>query len=215
MSISRIGVLAPVVMGIFALAAAPMAHADYVVSGNGTSGHLDGSSEAWAFNADGGKASTGYLDNWGSPGVGAGTTDYSQTHQAFGMSLTFSGAIINADSIAIGNGKACAGSTRGGSTFCTIGSPDDIWQAFLTAPDTIEFRAQNASFFLSQAQKYFVNIFFDGAAPSSFTGRWLTDFSPDPGTGPVSVPEPGSIGMLGGGLLGLGLILMLRRRRYS
>lgn len=185
----------------------------YAFSGSGSAGSLDGTSESWSFNYDGGAAKTGFLDNWGSPGVGAGTTTYSQAHSAYGMSITFDGGAINANSIGIGNGKACAGSTAGGTTFCTIGSPSDIWEAFLTTPDTIEFRAQDPSSFLSQGQSYFVNIFFDGAAPISFTGRWLTEFAPDPGTAPVSVPEPGVIAMFGTGLFGLGLMLMLRRRR--
>ena len=210
MSIFRTGLLLPTLIGTLALAAAPLAHADYAFSGSGSSGHLDGAAESWAFNVDGGAASTGYLDNWGSPGVGAGTTMYSQAEQAYGMSLTFTGGTINANSIVIGNGAACAGSTAGGTTFCTI-SPTNIWEAFLTTPDTIEFRAQNASFYLSQGQNYFVNIFFDGAAPASFTGRWLTDFSPNPD--PVSVPEPEALAMFGTGLFGLGLFLLLRRRR--
>lgn len=207
MGISRIGLLAPIVFGVLALAAAPAAHADYVFSGSGTSGNLDGSSESWAFNYDGGKARTGYLDNWGSPGVNAGVTPYSQTDAAYGMVITFSGGgTINADAVAIGNSSACAGTTQGGTTFCTQG-PTDIWEAFITGPDTIEFLAQDPSFYLSQGQLYFVNIFFDGDAPTSFTGKWLTSFAPNP------VPEPGVVGMFGAGLLGLGMMLMLRRRQ--
>lgn len=210
MGMFKMGLLAPVVVALFAFGAAPMAHADYVFSGSGTSGTLNGGSEAWVFNFDGGAAQTGYLDNWGSPGVGAGTTAYSRLDAAFGMSITFNGGTINANSIAIGNGASCAGSTAGGTTFCTI-APNDVWEAFLTAPDTIEFRAQDPSFFLQSQQKYFVNVFFDGAAPTSFTGRWLTQFAPDP----TAVPEPGTSAMFGAGLLGVGLLLMLRRRRHG
>lgn len=207
MSIFRVGVLAPALIGLLALAAAPAAHADYSFSGSGSSGYLDGTSEPWQFNADGGAVRTGYLDNWGSPGVNQSLTIYSQTDAAYGMSITFSGGgTIDAASIATGNGANCAGSTGGGTTFCTIG-PTDIWYAFLTGPDTIEFRAQDPSFYISQGQHYFVNIFFDGTAPTSFTGRWLTSFAPNP------VPEPGVIGMFGAGLLGLGLMLILRRRQ--
>lgn len=207
MNTFRLGLLAPALVGVLALAAAPAAHADYMFSGSGTSGTLDGASESWIFNADGGAAATGYLNNWGSPGVTAGTVAYSQTDAAFGMIITFSGGgPIDANSITIGNGAGCAGNTGGGTTFCTIG-PQDIWQAFQTGPDTIQFLAQNSSFFLSQGQTYFVNIFFDGATPTSFTGRWLTSFTPTP------VPEPGSIAIFGAGLLGLGLMLAFRRRR--
>ena len=201
MGIFRIGLLAPVVFGVLALAAAPAAHADYVFSGSGSSGNLDGTSEPWAFDADG-------VGNWGSPGVSQGVTSYSQADSAYGMIITFSGGgTINAASIATGNSSACVGSTGGGTTFCTIGSPNDIWEAFLTGPDTIQFLAQDPSFYLSTGQDYFVNIFFDGSTPTSFTGKWLTSFSPNP------VPEPGVIGMFGMGLLGLGLMLMLRRRQ--
>lgn len=204
----RFGLWAPAVIGMLALAAAPAAHADYYFSGSGPSGSLDGSTESWIFNADGGAAATGYLNNWGSPGVGASITSYSQTDPAFGMTVTFSGGgPINAASVTVGNGAGCAGSTAGGTTFCTIGGTNDIWQAFITGPDTIRFLAQDPSFFLMQGQDYFVNIFFDGDTPTSFTGNWLTSFSPNP------VPEPGSIAMFGAGLLGLGLMLGLRRRR--
>lgn len=207
----KMGFLAAAVLGISALVATPAARADIIFSGTGTSGSLDGATETWKINADGGAAATGYLDNWGSPGVGKGTVAYSAPDSAYGMIVTFSGGgHINAKSIATGNGANCAGSTAGGTTFCMIGSPDDIWEAFLTGTDTIEFRAQSATFFLQQNQKYFVNVFFDGAAPTSFSGRWLTRFSPNP------VPEPASIAMFGAGLLGLGLMLTLRRRKqYS
>lgn len=204
----RLGLWAPAVIGMLAWAAAPAAHADYLFSGSGTSGYLDGSAERWSFNHDGGAAATGYLNNWGSPGVGAGVATYSQADDAFGMTITFSGGgPINAASVTVGNGAGCTGSTAGGTTFCTLSGTRDIWQAFITGPDTIQFLAQDSSFFLSPGHSYFVNIFFDGDTPSSFTGNWLTSFSPNP------VPEPGSIAMFGAGLLGLGLVLTLRRRR--
>lgn len=213
MNTLKLGLLGPALAGVLALAAAPAAHADYMFSGSGTSGSLDGASETWIFNADGGAAATGYLNDWGSPGVGAGTTAYSQTDAAYGMVITFSGGgPIDVASATVGNGANCAGSTTGGTTSCTIGGTDDIWQAFVTGPDTIQFLAQDSSFYLSQGQDYFVNIFFDGNTPTSFTGKWLTSFTPTPPTG---VPEPGSIAMFGAGLLGLGLMLVLRRRRFG
>jgi hypothetical protein len=160
--------------------------------------------ESFCWNWDGGAAATGYLDNWGSPGVSAGVIPYAEAQTAFGLDITFTGGgTINAASVATGNASACAGTTSGGTTFCTL-DPTDIWQATIVGPDSIDFLAQDPSFFLVNGQNYFVNIFFDGAAPTAFTGQWLTSFSPNP------TPEPGTIGLLG---LGLASVLALARKR--
>jgi len=171
------------------------AYADYPFAGSGPSGTLVAPTETWVFNADGGAAATGYLNNWGSPGVGLGVTAYGEAQAAFGMVLDFTGGgPIDVASVGIGNGSACAGTTTGGTTFCTI-TPKDIWQAFVTGPDSIEFLAQDPSFFLSAGQNYFVNVFFDGATPTGFTGSWLTTFTPTPS------PEPGTLVLLGSSVL--------------
>lgn len=181
--------------------AAGAAHADYAFSGSGSSGTLVAASETWSFNFDGGTL----LNDWGSPGVGAGTVPYGESQAAFGMELNFTGGgTIDAGSVGIGNGAGCAGSTSGGTTFCTI-SPTDIWVATITGPSSIKFIAQSPTFFLSQGQNYFVNVFFDGDKPDAFSGKWLTTFS-----GP-GVPEPASWAMMLMGFGGLGA--MLRRRR--
>jgi hypothetical protein len=190
------------------MAAAGAAHADYAFSGSGSSGTLVGADETWAFNYD--FQFGGSQPDWGSPGVDAGTTAYDEDLDAFGMQITFnSGTVIDAASVAIGNASACAGSTGGGTTFCTIGSPDDIWVATVVNATTINFIAQDPSVFLTKGQDYFVNIFFTSDTPTTFTGRWLTDFT---GGGGPGVPEPASWALM---ISGFGLAGAAFRRRRS
>ena len=186
------------VFSVIALGIAAPAYADYAFSGAGTSGNLGNALETWSFNFDGGVGATGLANNWGSPGVGAGTGTYSNADTAFGFDITFNGGSgFLGGSINTGNGAGCAGSTRGGTTFCTI-SPINIWIAKQIDDYTITFRAQDATYFLSNGQDYFVNIFFAGDTPSSFTGKWITSFSPT-----TSVPEPSTLALLGLVLAGL------------
>lgn len=168
-------------LGGLLFAGTGIAYGDIIISGTGSSGNLDAAGGPWSFNADGGVAVTDYLNDWGSPGVGASVTPYADTTTAFGMEITFTGGgTLDAAAVGIGNSAGCVGSTSGGTTFCTL-SPTDIWEAFITGPDTIEFLAQDPSFDLLSGQNYFVNIFFDGATPTGFTGAWLTSFDPTPG----------------------------------
>lgn len=182
------------------------ARADYAFSGSGSSGTLVSSSETWVFNGDGGASQTGFLNNWGSPGVDRGEVAYGESSPAFGFEITFAGGgTIDAASVTTGNGAGCAGTTTGGTTFCT-NAPTDIWEAFLVGPDTIEFLAQSSTFDLVDGQDYFVNIFFDGSTPTSFSGEWLTTFQPSP------TPEPSSLLLFGSGLLSLAGARRLRRK---
>ena len=184
------------------------AKADYTFSGSGSSGTLVGAGEIWTFNADGGAAFIGYLNDWSSPGVDAGNATYGETADAFGLDLTFTGGgTIDATSISIGNSSDCVGGTSGGTTFCTSG-PSDAWVATQTGPDSISFLAQNASDYLVQGQDYFVNIFFDGATPTGLTGSWLTE-----STSTVPVPEPGTIALLGSGVAALATFGFAAKRR--
>jgi hypothetical protein len=187
------------------------AHADYAFSGSGASGTFTGqASELFNFNYDGGASSALGLNDWGSPGVSAGITPYNEAQPAFGFDITFTGGgTIDPGSITTGNGAGCVGSTYGGTTFCTEGSAIDIWQAILVSPDTIDFLAQSSTFFITTGENYFVNIFFDGATPTAFTGAWLTSFSPTP------TPLPAALPLFAGGLGLMGLVSRLRKRKNS
>jgi hypothetical protein len=205
MHMFKTGLLAAIVTGGLLFAAAP-ARADITFSGGGASGTLSSASETWWFNYDGGASVPGSLNNWGSPGVGAGTAYYGEASPAYGLTITFDGGgAINAASIITGNSAGCAGSTGGGTTFCAL-SPDALWLAFQTGPDTIQFLAPDTGSALALNHQYFVNIFFDGETPTSFSGAWLTELTAPP----TGVTEPASLVLLGSGLLGLSL---LRRRR--
>jgi hypothetical protein len=186
-----------VLIGLSGALASP-ANADYMFSGSGTSGNFVGdAAEPWALN------NITPFDNWGSPGVGAGITQYLEADTAFGLDLVFSGVgPIDLASITTGNNSACVGSGGGGTTFC--GEPFDatgFWQAFLTGPNSISFRAQDVAQNLDQQEDFFVNVFFVGStSPTdfSFEGTWVTEFAPNP------MPVPSILALFGLGLAGLG-----------
>ncbi len=194
------------VVGLTGVLSAP-ASANFMFSGSGASGNFVGeASEPWIFNAD------IPFDNWGSPGVGAGTTPYLEAEAAYGMDITFFGVgPIDRESIEVGNSSNCIGASGGGTTFCNepFGA-DGIWQAFLTGPNSISFRAQNEGQILETGEFYFVNVLFseEGADPDgfSFEGVWLTEFDPNP------APVPGILPLFA---TGLGIMGLVARRRKA
>lgn len=184
------------------------ASANFVFSGSGTSGNFTGQAgEPWSLNF------SGPPDNWGSPGVGAGTTPYLEGVSAFGMDVTFFGVSpIDPAQIIVGNGAACVGAGGGGTTFCNAPfGTAGIWQAFQTGPDSISFRAQDVSQILDPNELFFVNVFFlpSTAAPTDFRfeGAWLTEFSPNP------TPLPAALPLFATGLGALGLLGWRRKKK--
>ncbi len=152
----------------------------------------------------------GIQQDWGIPGVSAGITPYLGTVPAYGLDVSFTGTgTIDPNSILLGNGAGCEGSTFGGTTFCTIGPfTSDIWLAFQTGPRSIEFLAQDPSFYLSPGQDFFVNVFFNGDPPSA-DFIFLDNFSPTP------TPLPAALPLFAGGLGVIGLLARRRKRKYA
>jgi len=161
-----------------------------------------GPSPTGVFDADLGFCGGGTQQDWGIPGVDQGTTPYLGSVPAYGFEVTFSGGIgtIDSSSILLGNETACAGSSGGGTTFCTISeSVDDIWVAFQTGPRSIDFLAQDPSFYLSPNQSFFVNVFFNGD-PYMANYVFIDTFSPNL----AAAPLPSTWLMLLSGFIGLG-----------
>ncbi len=172
-----------------------LAGADYVFIGSGTSGALVSPAETWTNNFDGGAAATGFHDNRGSPGVFAGTVPYGQTQSAIGFEITFAaGAVITASTITTTNFGLLE------TTFWNTSS-GDVWTPSLIGPNSIEFLAPNPSAYLMTGQSYFVNVYFDTPAPTSFSGSFIT-----------AVPEVSTWAMMILGFAGLGFMTYRRRK---
>jgi PEP-CTERM motif len=180
----------------FMLGSFSPAGADYAFSGSGTSGTLVSPGETWTTNFDGGSAS-GFHDNWGSPGSFAGLVPYGQIQPAIGFEITFAaGAVIAADTITTTNGGFLE------TTFWNFSS-NNVWTASLIGPNSIEFLAPNPSSYLTTGQNYFVNVYFDTAAPASFSGSFIT----------APVPEPSTWAMMILGFVGVGFMAYRRKNK--
>ena len=173
------------------------AHADIQFSGVGAGGNLISGAESWSISV----LPVGDASIWSS------SFNYGRAEAAYGMDITFEGAGgFLPGFVTMGNTLACGPSHIGSTTFCTVPPPNHIWIGTVVDANSISFRAQEEDFLLSPGGHYDVRVFFSGAPPTSFTGRWLTEFSPEV---LGSVPEPGTLAML---VSGLAVMTLIRRR---
>lgn len=184
------GVAAALGLGCSAFAGA--AHADYGFSRSGARGVLVGAGEGWTYAYDDVRKADAWI-SLATDGTPASAQYYEPT-QAYGLVLNFSGgSAIDAASIPDQTGQCYGGQ---GYT-CFSG-----WKTILSGPHSVEFLAQSPSDGVVESEYYFATVLFTGAAPTSFTGAWLTSYAPTP-----AAPEPGVWGtmMLGVGLAGAAL----------
>jgi hypothetical protein len=180
----------------FMLGSLSPAEADYAFGGSGTTGSLVSPGETWTTNFDGGAAATGFHDNWGSPGVFAGVVPYGQIQPAIGFEITFAAdSVITASTITTTNFGFLE------TTFFNT-STISVWTASLIGPNSIEFFAPSPSAYLTTGQNYFVNVYFDTPAPTSFSGSFIT----------AAVPEPSTWAMMILGFAGIGAMAYRRRK---
>jgi len=180
------------------------AYADIPFSGSGSSGTI-APGQPFTYDADGAIVE----GDWGVPGVGSGILTWTDPTTIHDFEITFtlgSGTILDPAQVIIGNMSACAGSSGGGTTFCSIaGSMAFLWTATLNSTDTgITFVAP-AGGDLVTGDTFFTNIFFSGPDPNgaAFSGAWTT--------GGATTPEPSSLLLLGSGVVGFAELL--RRKR--
>ena len=183
-------------VGLSWAAVAGVAHADYGFSASGSSGVLVGAGEGWTYAYNDVQRENAWI-SVATDGSPAGA-QYYEAKQAYGLVLTFSGgSAIDVASIPDQTSQCYGG--EGDTCF-------GVWKAVLRGPDSIEFVAQNPSDSLVESEYYYGSVLFTGAAPTSFTGAWLTSYAP------TAAPEPGVWMMM---MFGVGLAGAALRTRQS
>ena len=179
-------------LGLGWAAVAGVAHADYSFSASGSNGTLVGAGEGWTYAYNDVRRENAWIST-ATDGSPAGA-QYYEPAQAYGLVLNFSGgSAIDAASIPEQT-SPCYGD--GGST-CF-----GVWKAVLLGPNSIEFLAQSPSDGLVESEYYYGTVLFKGAAPTSFTGAWLTSYAPTPA---APEPEAWALTTLGVGVAGAAL----------
>jgi hypothetical protein len=138
--------------------------------------------------------------SWGSPGVGSGTTTYSEALPAYGIILSFDHGLSVIDTTSFTT-SSCVGGSGGGTVFCVspYSAPADAWTPISLGTGSMEFLAPSAAADLFPGQTYFGNVFLTSESSpftGDFSGSWLT------------TPEPSTMSLASMGLafLGLGLV---------
>ena len=153
--------------------------------------------ENYAYNLDS-------TSSWGAPGVGASIEAFNSTiGDIEDFTITFAGLGSGVTIANLATAGNCGGGSTGGTVFCAnITGTYQQWTPVISNGGlTITFTAPGTEI-LANGDFFFVNIFFSGAEQdtASFTGGWS------------GVPEPSTVFMAAGGLLGLGLFRWRKNR---